>query len=74
MAAARRLRRAPTIHAYWKDGDLVFENFVTRIAVSADPIALTILSFFDDWRRQLGVTGTQRPLRRFLESRTRSKP
>ena len=29
----------------------MFENFVTRIAVSADPIALTILSFFDDWRR-----------------------
>jgi len=28
----------------------VFENYVTRIAVSADPIALTILSFFDTWR------------------------
>jgi SagB-type dehydrogenase family enzyme len=28
----------------------VFENFVTRIAVAADPIALTILSFFDDWQ------------------------
>ena len=55
MPAAPRLRRAPTIHAYWKDGGLVFENFVTRIAVSADPIALTILSFFDDWRRSAAL-------------------
>jgi SagB-type dehydrogenase family enzyme len=50
VSARTRLRRAPTIHAYWKDGDLVFENFVTRVAVSADPIALTILSFFDEWQ------------------------
>lgn len=50
MPSAPRLRRAPTLHAYWKARELVFENYVTRIAVSADPITVTILSFFDDWR------------------------
>jgi SagB-type dehydrogenase family enzyme len=55
VPAAPRLRRAPTLHAYWKDGDLVFENFVTRVAVSADPITLTILSFFDDWQRSAAL-------------------
>jgi SagB-type dehydrogenase family enzyme len=50
VPAAPRLRRAPTLHAYWKDGDLVFENFVTRVAVSADPIIVHILTFFGEWR------------------------
>lgn len=47
-----RVRRARTISAYWTGGDLVLENFVTRVAVSAAPVALQILSFFDDWRRR----------------------
>lgn len=50
MPAAPRLRRAPTLHAYWRNGELVFENFVTRIAVSAEPIAVHILNFFGEWR------------------------
>ena len=36
--------------AYWRDGDFVIENFVTRVAVSAAPITVEILSLFDDWR------------------------
>ncbi len=46
------MRRALTLHAYWKDGDLVLENFATRIAVSANPVAIHILTFFDRWRRR----------------------
>jgi hypothetical protein len=46
------VRRAHTLHAYWKDDDLVVENFATRIAVSADPIAIQILNFFGQWRRR----------------------
>jgi SagB-type dehydrogenase family enzyme len=44
------VRRAPTLHAYWQDGDFVFENFVTRVAVSADPVVVQILTFFNRWR------------------------
>jgi SagB-type dehydrogenase family enzyme len=47
-----RVRRAFTLHAYWKDGDLVVENFATRIAVSTDPITIQILGVFDRWRRR----------------------
>lgn len=50
MPAPPRLRRAFTLHAYWKDGDLVVENFATRIAVSADPITIQILSLFGSWQ------------------------
>jgi SagB-type dehydrogenase family enzyme len=46
------VRRAFTLHAYWKDGDLVLENFATRIAVSTDPITIQILGVFDRWRRR----------------------
>jgi SagB-type dehydrogenase family enzyme len=35
--------------AYWQDGQLVFENYATGRRVSADPVACTILSVFDDW-------------------------
>jgi hypothetical protein len=46
------VRRALTLHAYWKDGDLVVENFATRVAVSADPITIQILNFFGQWRQR----------------------
>jgi SagB-type dehydrogenase family enzyme len=50
VASASRLRRARTLQAYWKDGDLVLENYVTRVAVSAAPITIQILTFFAEWR------------------------
>ena len=46
------MRRALTLQAYWKDGDLVLENFATRIAVSAEPVTIDILNFFDRWRHR----------------------
>jgi SagB-type dehydrogenase family enzyme len=46
--------------AYWRDGDFVIENFVTRVAVSAAPITVQILSLFDDWQNR-GALADQLP-------------
>lgn len=46
-----RLRRARTLFAYWDRGQLVFENFRTRVSITADPITILILNFFERWRR-----------------------
>jgi SagB-type dehydrogenase family enzyme len=45
-----RLRRARALHISWHHGRLTFENYLTRQVVSADPLALSLLHFFDDWR------------------------
>ncbi|HKP31061.1 MAG TPA: SagB family peptide dehydrogenase [Gemmatimonadales bacterium] len=45
-----RFRRARALQVHWQDGDLIIENFVSRVAVSAAPVTLTVLSAFDDWR------------------------
>lgn len=50
MPSAKRLRRARALQAYWRDGDLVLENFVSRNAVSAAPVAMQILTFFEEWK------------------------
>jgi SagB-type dehydrogenase family enzyme len=55
-----RLRRARSLMAHWRDGDFVIENFVTRIAVSAAPITVQILSLFDDWQGR-GALAPQLP-------------
>jgi SagB-type dehydrogenase family enzyme len=46
-----RYRRARATIAYWSDGALCFENYGTRVTISARPIVAQILSFFDAWRR-----------------------
>jgi SagB-type dehydrogenase family enzyme len=46
-----RLRRAKTILAYWNNGRFVFENYRTRVAVTADPLVANVLDFFGRWRR-----------------------
>jgi SagB-type dehydrogenase family enzyme len=46
-ADAVRYRRAPFLISYWRENDLVFENFLTRRRVSASPLTSTILHFFD---------------------------
>jgi SagB-type dehydrogenase family enzyme len=46
-----RLRRARTILAYWKSDRLVFENYRTRVSVTADPLAAQVLDFFGQFRR-----------------------
>jgi SagB-type dehydrogenase family enzyme len=45
-----RLRRARSLTAYWRDGDFVIENFMTKVAVSAAPVTVQVLALFDDWR------------------------
>ena len=46
-----RLRRAHTLLTYWKNGQLVFENYRTRVCITAAPETLAILDFFGRWRR-----------------------
>jgi SagB-type dehydrogenase family enzyme len=40
-------RRSPFLISYWRDNQLVFENFLTQRRVSASPLTSTILHFFD---------------------------
>jgi SagB-type dehydrogenase family enzyme len=42
-----RYRRAPFLISYWREGQLVFENFLTQRRVAASPLTSTILHFFD---------------------------
>ena len=46
-ADAVRYRRAPFLISYWRENNLVFENFLTQSRVSASPLTSTILHFFD---------------------------
>lgn len=46
-----RLRRARTILVYWKQGQLVFENYRTQVSISADPLTAQVLDFFDQWHK-----------------------
>jgi SagB-type dehydrogenase family enzyme len=45
-----RLRRAASIICYWRDRKLIFENYLTRVLISADPIAVWLLDCFSEWR------------------------
>ncbi|HYL60982.1 MAG TPA: SagB/ThcOx family dehydrogenase [Candidatus Methylomirabilis sp.] len=47
---AKRLRRAASLVSYWRDGRLVFENFLTCDRVTAVAFTLLILDFFGRWR------------------------
>lgn len=44
-------RRSPFIVSYWLGKHLVFENFVARRRITADPFTCTILDFFRNGRR-----------------------
>lgn len=46
---AVRLRRATTIVCYWCDDQLVYENYLTRHRISADPALTLLINFFDHW-------------------------
>lgn len=46
-----RLRRSPWIVSYWKDGQLIYENYLTRVRISAAPVLTQVLNYFDRWRR-----------------------
>jgi SagB-type dehydrogenase family enzyme len=49
-AKLKRYRRARTVVAYWREDELVFENYLRRVSMSADPRSISILHFFDAWR------------------------
>ena len=55
-----RFRRARALQVHWQDGDLIIENFVSRVAVSAAPVTLTVLDAFDDWRPATAVASELR--------------
>jgi SagB-type dehydrogenase family enzyme len=42
--------RSPFVIIYWRDGHLVFENFLTRRQVTAEPLTTSLLDFFDRWK------------------------
>jgi SagB-type dehydrogenase family enzyme len=43
-------RRAPFVVSYWRGDRLVFENFLARRRITANPLTSTVLHFFDRWR------------------------
>lgn len=45
-----RLRRSSTILVYWDKDRLVFDNYRTQVAVTADPVTLRVLNLCDRWR------------------------
>jgi hypothetical protein len=45
-----KYRRSPFLVSYWSGKQLVIENFATGRRITSDPLAITILNFFDRWR------------------------
>ncbi len=45
----RRLRRATSLVSYWRDGELIFENYRSGHLISADPIVARLLHHFSKW-------------------------
>jgi SagB-type dehydrogenase family enzyme len=52
------LRRARSLTVHWRDGRLAFENYLTREAITAEPIVVEMLSFFERWRRSADLART----------------
>jgi SagB-type dehydrogenase family enzyme len=50
VASPGRLRRAASIVCYWRDGKLTFENYLTHVLISADPIVVSLLDYFSEFR------------------------
>jgi SagB-type dehydrogenase family enzyme len=46
-----RFRRAKALVTYWRDNELVFENYLAQQVVSADPLTTQILHVLTEWRR-----------------------
>jgi SagB-type dehydrogenase family enzyme len=55
-AGTAKSGKPPALHtsrfvvSYWRDGRLVFHNFLTQRQISANPLTTTILDFFTRWR------------------------
>ena len=50
MLSRRRLRRAASIVSYWRESELIFENYRTHVLISADPVVVTVLDCFGEWQ------------------------
>jgi SagB-type dehydrogenase family enzyme len=44
-----RLRRATCVIVFWRGSELVFQNYRTRVSISADPLLIRLLDLFGDW-------------------------
>jgi SagB-type dehydrogenase family enzyme len=42
--------RSPFVIMYWREGHLVFENYLTRRRTVAQPLTTSLLHFFDRWK------------------------
>lgn len=49
MRALRTLRRASTIVAYWRAGQLIFTNYRTGVSITSNPVTGEILQAFETW-------------------------
>jgi SagB-type dehydrogenase family enzyme len=47
-----RLKRSSTVLCYWRRGQLLFENYRTRVVIAGDPGILQVLDFFRHWRSE----------------------
>lgn len=45
-----RVRRAPHLVSYWRDGALILRNYATGEAANVSPVAFLLLDFCADWR------------------------
>jgi SagB-type dehydrogenase family enzyme len=45
-----RYLRSPFVVIYWRGGHVVFENFLTRRKITAQPLTASLLHFFDRWK------------------------
>lgn len=55
MPSPKRVRRAASIVCYWRNGKLIFENYRTRVTISADPVVVSLLDFFSEWQNPAQV-------------------
>ena len=51
-----RLKRATSIVVFWRGGQLIFQNYRTRVSISADPVLIRLLDLFGDWRSEEQVS------------------
>jgi len=71
-AASARYRRSASLVVYWRDGELIFENYALQKTVSAAPLVCSILDFCDKWRSVRSVcshlkVSNQKAIQRALE-------
>jgi SagB-type dehydrogenase family enzyme len=49
------LRRSPFVIAYWQNGQLLFENYLTRRKIAASAETAAFLDFFSKWKREAAM-------------------